>query len=332
MLSRLFLRHRWKEPRLRFNSVQAIFAVGLTLACTSARVKENAGRTAPSLGVPIGRDSVGEISYAIVGTVLDSASGRPVEAAQVLLRETAAAQPYSVQTDRAGSFVLSRVKPGLYQLLIRRIGYKPYVGQRVARAGRVDTLRIQMAVPQEYHYTFPIRQVAPRSKGTRNIPCRRSTITTSTWTEWSLPRSSVALRMPAWFKRDPVEARIDSVRRAGGDTALTSSLLATNQPGVPRAQLSISVVDAVTLAYGGAEVPEESECREQIGKAEAIVFSFNQSVEVGDMAYVGPYIIVAQIRFPDGFSLEVFADAEKREQQEEMLAAIRTIRRIPRAP
>jgi hypothetical protein len=138
--------------------------------------------------------------------------------------------------------------------------------------------------------------------------------------------------MPAWFKRDPVEARIDSVRRAGGDTALTSSLLATNQPGVPRAQLSISVVDAVTLAYGGAEVPEESECREQIGKAEAIVFSFNQSVEVGDMAYVGPYIIVAQIRFPDGFSLEVFADAEKREQQEEMLAAIRTIRRIPRVP
>jgi hypothetical protein len=93
-----------------------------------------------------------------------------VEAAQVLLRETAAAQPYSVQTDRAGSFVLSRVKPGLYQLLIRRIGYKPYVGQRVARAGRVDTLRIQMAVPQEYHYTFPIRQVAPRSKGTRKHP------------------------------------------------------------------------------------------------------------------------------------------------------------------
>jgi len=114
-------------------------------------------------------------------------------------------------------------------------------------------------------------------------------------------------------------------------TAFGRQLAIPNKLGVPRAQLAISIVDAVTLAYGGDKMPEESECREQIGQAQAIVFSFNQSVEVGDMAYVGPYIIMAQLRFPDGLSLDLFADAAKREQQDEMLAAIRTIRRIPRA-
>lgn len=44
---------------------------------------------------------------------------------------------------------------------------------------------------------------------------------------------------------------------------------------------------------------------------------------------LAPYIIMAQMRFPDGLSLELFADAEKRKPQDEILAAIRTIRRIP---
>lgn len=279
----------------------------------------------------INGDSTTGRFYTLVGTVFDSASGRPLEATQVLLREGPAAQPYFVQTDKTGAFVLSGIKPGHYQLLVRRIGYMPYVGQRDARAGGIDTLRVQIAIAGEYHYSFPINAVAPTTKNTRTIPCRRPTIATAGWTEWSLPRSSVAVRMPQWFKRDAAEARVDSVRAAAGDTALTSTLLETNQRGVPRAQLNINIVDAVTLNYGGDKMPEESECREKIGEAQAIVFSFNQSVEVGDMASVGPYIILAQLRFPDGLSLDVFADSEKREQQEEMLAAIRTIRRIPRA-
>jgi hypothetical protein len=127
------------------------------------------------------------------------------------------------------------------------------------------------------------------------------------------------------------EAHVDSFRSAARDTALTGSLLETNEPGVSRALLAINVVDAVTLAYRSDKLPEESECHEQIGGAQAVVFSFNQSIEVGDMAYAGPYIIMAQLRFPDGLSLEVFADSEQREQQDAMLAAIRTIRRIPRA-
>lgn len=289
------------------------------------------GTVPPSSQATVRPDSAAGRLYTLVGAVVDSSSGAPMEGTQVLLRESTAARPYFVQTARAGAFVLSSIRPGLYQLLVRSIGYTAYVGQQVARAGRVDTLHIRMAVTSAYHYPFPINEVAPISKNARPIPCRQPTIKTATWTEWSLPRSSVALRMPPWFKRDAAEAHVDSVHAAAGDTALTSSLLTTNQLGVPRAQLSIRVVDAVTLAYGGDKVPEESECREEIGGAQAIIFSFNRSVEVGDMAYVGPYIILAQLRFPDGLSLDVFADSEKREQQDEMLAAIRTIRRIPRA-
>ena len=269
--------------------------------------------------------------YTLVGTVFDSASGRPLEATQVLLRESPVARTYLIQTDKTGAFVLSGIKAGHYQLLVRRIGYMPYVGQRDARAGGIDTLRVQLAIAREYGYTFPINPVADTTKNSRTIPCRRPTIATAGWTEWSLSRSSVAVRMPQWFKRDAVEARVDSVRATAGDTELTSTLLRTNQLGVPRAQLNINVVNAVTLNYGGDKMPEESQCREQIGGGQAIIFSFNRSVEVGDMAYVGPYIIVAQIRFPDGLSLELFADSESREQQDQMLAAIRTIRRVPRA-
>jgi 5-hydroxyisourate hydrolase-like protein (transthyretin family) len=269
--------------------------------------------------------------YTLVGMVFDSTSGKPLEGVQVLLREDPAVQPYFVQTDRAGAFVLSSIKTGHYQLLVRMIGYMPYVGQQDARAGGVDTLRIRMGIAGEYHYTFPINAVAPTSKNTRTIPCRRPTIVTASWYESRLSRVPIALRMPRWFKRESAEAHVDSLRLTTGDTALTGTSLTTNKLGVPRAALDINVVDAVTLAYAGDKMPEESECHEQIGGAQAVVFSFNQSVAVGDMAYVGPYIILAQLRFPDGLSLDVFGDAEKREQQDDMLTAIRTIRRIPRA-
>lgn len=310
------------------------FACLLTLT-TCAPVSRTSRGTAPSsTREAISRDSVTGRFYALVGTVFDSASGRPLEATQVLLRENPAAQPYFVQTDKTGAFVFSGIKPGHYQLLVRRVGYLPYVGQRDASPGRVDTLRIRLPrlpLSGGEAYTFPIHAVAPTSRNTRTIPCRRPTITMTDWSESRLSRVPIALRMPPWFRRDLAEAHVDSLRSAAGDTALTLTSLATNGIGVPRAQLVITVVDSVTLAFGGDRRPEESECHEEIDGAQAIVFSFNQSIEVGDMAYVGPYIISAQLRFRDGLSLEVFAGADKREQQDEMLAAIRTIRRIPRA-
>lgn len=323
-----FFGRPWDCTRIEF-VLRSALLVALTTCAPASRTSQGAAPS--SAKETIKHDSGSGSFYTLVGTVFDSTTGKPLEAAQVLLREDSSVHPYFVQTDRGGAFVLAPIKPGHYQLLVRRLGYLPYVDQRDAIPGRVDTLRIRLTVAGDYGYTFPVHSVAPESRDTRAIPCRLPTITTADWNESRLSRVPIALRTPPWFKRGVAEAHVDSLRSAHRDTALTGTLLETNELGVPRAQLDLNVVDSVTLAYRSDKMPEESECREQIGGAQAIVFSFNQSLEVGDMAYVGPYIIMAQLRFPDGLSLEVFADSEQREQQDEMLAAIRTIRRIPRA-
>jgi hypothetical protein len=56
--------------------------------------------------------------------------------------------------------------------------------------------------------------------------------------------------------------------------------------------------------------------------------SFKKMIPVGDGGYFGPYIVMAQLRFPDGLSLSIFGDATSRAQQDQMLAAIRTIHRM----
>jgi hypothetical protein len=77
--------------------------------------------------------------YALVGTVVDSASGRPVQGAIISVGPLQKLVRWAYSDDRGG-FVLGRVPPGHYQLLVRRIGYMPFVQARDARAGVVDTV------------------------------------------------------------------------------------------------------------------------------------------------------------------------------------------------
>jgi hypothetical protein len=83
--------------------------------------------------------------YALVGTVVDSASGRPIEAAIITLRQPGIHDRGAYSNNRGG-FVVGRVPPGDYQLLVRRIGYMPFVQARDARAGVVDTVRARLPV------------------------------------------------------------------------------------------------------------------------------------------------------------------------------------------
>jgi hypothetical protein len=77
--------------------------------------------------------------YALVGTVVDSASGRPIQGAIITLHQPGTHDRGAFSDDRGG-FVLGRVPPGHYQLLVRRIGYMPFLQARDARAGVVDTV------------------------------------------------------------------------------------------------------------------------------------------------------------------------------------------------
>jgi hypothetical protein len=92
------------------------------------------------------RDSTGRRVAALTGLVLDSASGTPLEGSQVLLGLSTLRKPYYTFTDRGGSFILGRVEPGSYQLLIRRVGYGPHVERRTLRTGAVDTIRVKLGI------------------------------------------------------------------------------------------------------------------------------------------------------------------------------------------
>jgi hypothetical protein len=90
------------------------------------------------------RSITSDSTAALVGTVVDSASGSPLERAQILLKSGTASQPHYVFTDSRGGFVLSHLKPGKYSLLIRRLSYAFRADSLTMRAGKVDTLHTQL--------------------------------------------------------------------------------------------------------------------------------------------------------------------------------------------
>jgi hypothetical protein len=92
------------------------------------------------------QDSTGKRVAALAGVVFDSASGSPLEAAQVLLRSSTMLKPHFTFTDQRGGFIIGRVEPGSYQLIIRRLGYAAHVEQRTLRASVVDTLHVKLGV------------------------------------------------------------------------------------------------------------------------------------------------------------------------------------------
>jgi carboxypeptidase family protein len=91
------------------------------------------------------RDSASVRAGALVGTVVDSISGKPLESAQILLRIPGGGRTFRAISDSRGGFVLGRVPPGHYHLIVRLIGYEAVTGVEDARAGVVDTLRTRMS-------------------------------------------------------------------------------------------------------------------------------------------------------------------------------------------
>ena len=152
---------------------------------------------------------------------------------------------------------------------------------------------------------------------------------TEGWPVTSSPRLPMTLRLPADFPRDTVGVqRYDDSLRTAGKPPATAALWRAGED----AQLSIQLLSAPApdaRLFGPEDtdtLPEASTCLERIGGAQAWVQSYNKIQWVGEGRY-GPYVVAAQLRFPDGVILSVFGYAETRARQSQMLAAIRTIRR-----
>jgi hypothetical protein len=115
-------------------------------ACVTSRAS-----TGLTIGIPVfsqdsvTSDSTGRRLGALAGVVLDSSSGSGIAGAQVVVRSSTVSNPHFAYTDKRGGFVIGKLEPGRYDVLVRRLGFLPFAGGRSVRAGVVDTLNVRIA-------------------------------------------------------------------------------------------------------------------------------------------------------------------------------------------
>jgi hypothetical protein len=147
------------------------------------------------------------------------------------------------------------------------------------------------------------------------------------WPEFAAARRAITVRIPPFFRQDPYDP---ALKTAGAATLNPPSASGWGaKPGIGSAQLTIGRQDSVELVFTGPKEAEESLCVETIDGANATIMSYKWTIHPGDDVYLGPYMAFANVRFPDGLALQIFGNGRTREQQDQMLAAIRSIRRIP---
>lgn len=80
------------------------------------------------------------------GILVDAATGAPIPSARVLLNATHGGWGDELLTDSAGAFSFPDVRPGAYNLRLRRVGYRGSGGSLRLSADSVVELRLRMAV------------------------------------------------------------------------------------------------------------------------------------------------------------------------------------------
>ena len=152
--------------------------------------------------------------------------------------------------------------------------------------------------------------------------CTAPKLSTSKWRMARSPRMpSVQFLLPESFVREP-----------GEDTyALKPTPRGSRWSASDRSQISVFVSDSsgrlfTHLPQPDSVRPEYSRCEEMIKGAHATIVSYNKLEEVGDMAYIGPYQIFAELRSPEGVVVQVATSATTHLRHEELLRAIRTVR------
>jgi len=121
-----------------------VCALVVCCACATTRTASHVASIPPSsvddlTGVRNNHDLA-----AIVGTVVDSASGSPLEAVRIVVVSEDDAEMRMAFSDRLGGFLLPQLKPARYKLVTQREGYGPHMEWRTARAGSIDTVRARM--------------------------------------------------------------------------------------------------------------------------------------------------------------------------------------------
>ena len=116
-----------------------------SFACAHAHKSSSSDASIPKYSLDsVTHDSSGIRFSALVGTVEDSVSGQPLGGAQVLLTSRTGQQHYFSYTDDEGGYVVQRIPPGFYDLIVRKVNYHPYAASYALRTASVDTLRVRI--------------------------------------------------------------------------------------------------------------------------------------------------------------------------------------------
>jgi hypothetical protein len=128
---------------------------------------------------------------------------------------------------------------------------------------------------------------------------------------WALVRSAkmpgFSLRLPRTFARDTASSPAESAPSARWSAAA-------------RARLTMSHRAAATPLPASGGRTMYSICEDRVGAATATIVAYGEGTNI--------FVVHARIRWPDGETLDVRADATDRAHFEQLLAAVRTIRRV----
>ena len=132
--------------------------------------------------------------------------------------------------------------------------------------------------------------------------------------DWPIVRSP---RVPGFTLRLP--------RSFTHDTGTEAPSSAARWSDASRARFEIA--HRMTDDTGSTPLPSAdgrasyARCEDRVGSASAIIISY------GEGSTAGAYVVHARIEWPDGEILEVHADAAERARVNELIAAVRTVRR-----
>ena len=153
-----------RHPGMQYRPIIVALAALAATACVAHRGERFAAYSPePALGMlhvvaaipPYNADSATHDEHAqavnaLVGTVVNSDTGQPLGASEILIRRGGDGKIISIMTDMRGGFVVPRIPPGDYGLIVRRVGYEPITDIRSAQPGVVDTLRLKLTERRVY--------------------------------------------------------------------------------------------------------------------------------------------------------------------------------------
>lgn len=100
-----------------------------------------------------------KVNASLVGTVED-ATGAPLAAAEVVLRNTDTNQTRVIQTDQLGFFSASELPVGTYEFRVTQPGFAPYSTAVTLTVGQTSRLRIKL-VPARLQQQMTVQAAAP---------------------------------------------------------------------------------------------------------------------------------------------------------------------------